>query len=292
MKGIVLVGGLGSRLYPLTIATSKQLLPIGDKPLVYYPLSVLMLAGIREIIMVCDPENLRSFQKLFGNGSKFGLSIEYVIQPNPEGIAQAFILAEDELAGCPVALILGDNVFYGDGFSQRLLNAAKKKTGATIFGYQVTDPQRFGVVEFDRSGDVISIEEKPLTPKSNYAITGLYFYDSRVVDFAKSLRPSKRGELEITDLNRLYLEISQLKVETLGRGFAWLDTGTNQAMVEGGAFINSIEARQGIKVACLEEIAFRNGWIDLDMLNERHSELCKSDYGAYIKKLIDEEEKS
>lgn len=286
MKGIVLAGGTGSRLFPVTQAVSKQLLPVGDKPLIYYSISVLMLAGIREIILICSESDLSNYFKLFGNGSDLGLSIDYVIQPRPEGIAQAFLLAEEYIAGQPVALVLGDNLFYGYGFSQMLAQAATENDGATIFGYRVSDPRRFGVVEFDQEGGAISIEEKPANPKSNYAVTGLYFYDSKVTAYAKDLTPSSRGELEITDLNMRYLEEGQLRVQTFGRGFAWLDTGTHESMAAAGVFINAIEARQGIKVACLEEISFRNGWIDLDGLKSRESKLSKSEYGSYLSRLI------
>ena len=288
-KGILLAGGTGSRLFPVTSAVSKQLLPVGDKPLVFYSLSVLMLAGIREIVLICNESDLSNYFKLFGNGSELGLSIEYVIQPRAEGIAQAFILAEQHIAGRSVALVLGDNLFYGYGFSQMLRQAVEQNNGATVFGYRVSDPERFGVVEFDEVGDAISIEEKPTRPKSLYAVTGLYFYDRQVVEYAKALVPSPRGELEITDLNNRYLEQGQLRVQNLGRGFAWLDTGTHEGMVDAGVFINSIEARQGIKVACLEEISYRNGWIDLDGLNRRAVQLSKSEYGAYLKRLIAEE---
>ena len=289
MRGIVLAGGTGSRLFPVTQAVSKQLLPVGDKPLIYYSLSVLMLADIREIILICNESHLSNYFKLFGNGSDLGLSIEYVIQPRAEGIAQAFILAEQHIAGSSVALVLGDNLFYGYGFSQMLRQAVEQNSGATIFGYRVSDPERFGVVEFDKVGNAISIEEKPTRPKSPYAVTGLYFYDSNVIEYAKDLIPSSRGELEITDLNNRYLEQGQLRVQNLGRGFAWLDTGTHEAMADAGVFINSIEARQGIKVACLEEISYRNGWIDLDGLNRRAAQLSKSEYGMYLKRLIAEE---
>ena len=290
MKGIILCGGRGSRLYPLTISVSKQLLPIADKPLVYYSLSVLLLANIREIILICNPADVVTYQNLFGDGSGLGLYIEYVCQPAPEGIAQAFLLAEEHIAGHSVALMLGDNLFYGYGFSEILKKAVTNQIGSTVFGYRVTDPERFGVIEFDKMGNAISIEEKPEAPKSPYAVTGLYFYDSQVVEFAKQLKPSSRGELEITDINRRYLDAGQLKVEILGRGFAWLDTGTHKAMADAGVFINSIEARQGVKVACIEEIAFRNGWIDIDMLKARYGELSKSDYGSYLNRLIIEVE--
>ena len=290
MKGIILAGGSGSRLYPLTFATSKHLLPVGDKPLIFYSLSVLMLAGINEIILICNTSDVDNYRKLLADGSNFGIEIKYIIQPKPEGIAQAFILAEDEIAGEPVALILGDNVFYGYGFSAILKKALNNQSGATVLGYRVTDPERFGVIEFDSAGTVRSIEEKPSKPKSNYAVTGLYFYDSQIVGFAKELVPSGRGELEITDINKRYLDAGQLKVEVLGRGFAWLDTGTHKAMADAGVFIRSIEERQGVKVACLEEIAFRNGWIDMNMLKQRSRDLSKSDYGLYLNRLIIEEE--
>lgn len=286
MKAILLAGGKGSRLYPLTFAISKQLLPVGDKPLIYYPLSVLMLAGIREIILICNSSDLGSYEKLFGDGSDFGLSMVYVVQPKPEGIAQAFLLAEGYIAGGPVALALGDNIFYGHGFSRLLQTVTQSQTGATLFGYRVSDPERFGIIECDESGRAISIEEKPLKPKSDCAVTGLYFYDSQALGFAKDLIPSSRGELEITDINRRYLEKQQLNVEILGRGFAWLDTGTHKAVADAGVFINSIEARQGLKVACLEEIAFRNGWIDLERLKRRGQQMAGSEYGSYLNRLI------
>jgi glucose-1-phosphate thymidylyltransferase len=289
MKGILLAGGTGTRLFPVTQAVSKQLLPVGDKPLIYYSMSVLMLAGIREIILICNEADLSSYFKLFGNGSDFGLSIDYVIQPRAEGIAQAFLLAEKYIVGHSVALVLGDNLFYGYGFSETLKRAVDQNIGATIFGYRVGDPERFGVVEFDKKGNVISIEEKPAEPKSKYAVTGLYFYDDKVSQHAKGLVPSPRGELEVTDLNNRYLAKGQLRVQNLGRGFAWLDTGTHKAMADAGTFINSIEARQGIKVACLEEISFRNGWIDLDGLRRRASQLSKSEYGEYLIRLAAEE---
>ena len=289
MKGILLAGGTGSRLFPVTQAVSKQLLPVGDKPLIYYSMSVLMLAGFREIILICNESDLSNYFKLFGDGSELGLTVEYVIQPQAEGIAQAFMLAEQHITGQSVALVLGDNLFYGYGFSQMLRKAVNHNSGATVFGYRVSDPERFGIVEFDEAGNAISIEEKPTKPKSPYAVTGLYFFDSKVVDYAKELVPSLRGELEITDLINRYLENGQLSVQNLGRGFAWLDTGTHQAMADAGVFINSIEARQGIKVACLEEISYRNGWIDLDGLKGRAARLSKSKYGAYLKRLIAEE---
>lgn len=289
MKGILLAGGIGSRLFPVTQAVSKQLLPVGDKPLIYYSLSVLMLARIREIVLVCNETDVWSYNKLFGDGSDLGLSIDYVIQPRAEGIAQAFLLAEQHIAGHSVALVLGDNLFYGYGFSQILRQAVDYNSGATVFGYRVSDPERFGVVEFDDAGNAISIEEKPAKPKSPYAVTGLYFYDSKVIAYAKDLVPSSRGELEITDLNNRYLKQGQLRVQNLGRGFAWLDTGTHQAMADAGVFINSIETRQGIKVACVEEISYRNGWIDLDQLKWLASQLAKSEYGLYLNRVIAEE---
>lgn len=287
-KGLILAGGTGSRLFPVTQAVSKHLLPVGDKPLIYYSISVLMLAGIREIVLVCNEVDLSSYVKLFGDGSDLGLSIDYVIQQKPEGIAQAFLLAEHHIAGQSVSLVLGDNLFYGYGFSHMLKQAVSEKHGATIFGYQVVDPERFGVVEFDEAGKAISIEEKPAKPKSRYAVTGLYFYDSKVVEYTKDLVPSSRGELEITDLNNRYLAEGQLRVQNFGRGFAWLDTGTHEAIADAGVFINAIEARQGIKVACLEEISYRNGWIDLDMLKRRASQLSKSAYGLYLGRLVAE----
>ena len=288
MKGIILAGGSGTRLFPVTQAVSKQLLPIGDKPLIYYPLSVLMLAGIREVVFVCNEPDVSSYRNLFGDGSKFGISIEYIVQPKPAGIAQAFLLAEDYIVGESVALILGDNLFYGYGFSELLSSTILDHSGATVFGYRVSDPERFGVIEFDSQGNVISIEEKPALPKSQYAVTGLYFYDHQVVDFAKELSPSERGELEITDINRRYLDKGQLTVKTLGRGFAWLDTGTHKAMADAGAFINAIEARQGVKVACLEEIAFSKGWMSIDSVRSRAQELSKSDYGLYLSRFVSE----
>ena len=289
LKGVVLAGGSGTRLFPVTQAVSKHLLPVGDKPLIFYSLSVLMLAGIREIILICSAGDKPAYQALLEDGSQLGISIEYVIQPRPEGIAQAFLLAEDHLADDSVALVLGDNLFYGFGFTEMLRSSALEKFGATIFGYRVRDPERFGVIEFDDQGNPLSIEEKPTTPKSNYAVTGLYFYDHKVVDYAKDLKPSARGELEITDINKRYLEEGQLRAKKFGRGFAWLDTGTHEAMADAGVFINSIEARQGIKVACLEEISLRNGWINLDKLEYRASQLSKSKYGEYLKRLVEEE---
>lgn len=288
MKGIVLAGGSGTRLFPVTKAMSKQLLPVGDKPLIYYSLSVLMLADVKEIILICKKTDLVSYQSLLGDGSRLGISIEYVIQPEPKGIAQALLLAEEQIADSNVALILGDNLFYGHGFSAQLQRVVSQSVGATCFGYRVANPERFGVFGFDESGAVNSIEEKPARPKSNYAVTGLYFYDSQVVRFAKELSPSARGELEITDINKRYLKEGLLRVELLGRGFAWLDTGTHKSLAEAGTYINAIEARQGVKVACLEELAYRKGWITADSLKESARELRHSDYGAYLYQLVSE----
>lgn len=287
-KGIILAGGSGTRLHPITLGVSKQLLPIYDKPMIYYPLSVLMLAGIREILIISTPEDLPNFKKLLGDGSPFGIHLHYAEQPSPDGLAQAFIIGEKFIGNDPCCLILGDNIFYGQHFSEKLRAATSRGEGATVFGYHVSDPDRFGVVEFDGEGRAISIEEKPEKPKSNYAVTGLYFYDNRVVDVAKSIRPSPRGELEITDVNRFYLEDKSLHVEMLGRGFAWLDTGTHQSLLDAGQFIHTIEERQGFKVACLEEIAFKNGWIGSDMLGARADFLKKTSYGQYLLALLSE----
>lgn len=287
-KGIILAGGSGSRLHPITLGTSKQLLPIYDKPMIYYPLSVLMLAGIREILIISTPEDLPNFEKLLGNGEDFGIELSYKAQPSPDGLAQAFILGKEFIGDNNVCLVLGDNIFYGQSFSQQLLRATEKETGATVFGYYVNDPERFGVVDFDRDGKALSIEEKPNRPKSNYAVTGLYFYDNQVVDIAENVQPSSRGELEITDINNAYLEQQQLNVELLGRGFAWLDTGTHDSLLEAGQFVQTIEHRQGLKVACLEEISYHNGWIDDSKLLERADFFKKTGYGQYLLKLHQE----
>jgi len=287
-KGILLAGGSGTRLHPITLGVSKQLLPIYDKPMVYYPLSVLMLAGIREILLVSTPDDLPSYQKLLGDGEQFGIKLSYAVQPSPDGLAQAFIIGEEFIGNDSCCLILGDNIFYGQHFSENLKAANARTEGATVFGYHVSDPERFGVVEFDKQGRAISIEEKPTKPKSHYAVTGLYFYDNRVVDVAKSIKPSERGELEITDINRFYLEDQSLKVEMLGRGFAWLDTGTHESLLEAGHFVHTIEQRQGLKVACLEEIAFHNGWLSAEQLETQGEYLKKTGYGQYLLALLKE----
>ena len=286
-KGIILAGGSGTRLHPITRAVSKQLLPVYDKPMIYYPISVLMLAGIRDILIISTPEDIGSYQRLLGDGSEFGIEIVYEIQPRPDGLAQAFLIGESFIGDDNVALILGDNIFYGQNFSENLKIATSRSTGATVFGYHVKDPERFGVVEFANNGRVISIEEKPLKPKSNYAVTGLYFYDNDVIEIAKSIKPSHRGELEVTDINKVYQARGDLNVQLLGRGFAWLDTGTHDSLMEAGQFIQTIEHRQGLKVACLEEIGFHKGWLSKELLLNQADKLKKTSYGEYLMNVAD-----
>ncbi len=286
-KGIILAGGSGTRLYPITQAISKQLLPVYDKPMVYYPLSVLMLAGIREVLVINTPHEQALFRNLLGDGSQWGMKIEYAAQPSPDGLAQAFLIGRDFLAGGPSCLVLGDNIFYGHGLTELLQRADAREQGATVFGYWVRDPERYGVAEFDASGKVVGLEEKPAKPKSNYAVTGLYFYDGRASDFAAGLKPSPRGELEITDLNRCYLDDDSLQLEKMGRGYAWLDTGTHESLVEASTYIETIEKRQGLRVCCPEEIAFHNGWIDADQLRALAAPLAKNGYGQYLLSLLE-----
>ncbi len=287
MKGIILAGGSGTRLYPLTMVTSKQLLPVYDKPMIYYPLSTLMLAGIRDILIISTPTDLPNFERLLGDGSRYGINLSYAVQPSPDGLAQAFLIGEEFIDGDSCGMVLGDNIFYGSGLKNHLREAAARETGATVFGYYVDDPERFGIVEFDENGKAISIEEKPKNPKSNYCVTGLYFYDNRVVEMAKKVKPSARGELEITDLNKLYLEDDTLNVVTLGRGYAWLDTGTMDALAEATEFVKVIENRQGIQISAVEEIAYKNGWISKEKLIESAEKYGKSPYGEHLRKVAD-----
>lgn len=288
MKGIILAGGSGTRLYPITKGVSKQLIPVYDKPMIYYPLSVLMLAGIRDILIITTPEDQESYRRLLGNGSQFGITLNFAEQPHPDGLAQAFIIGEDFVGNDSVCLILGDNIFYGQGFTPMLRSAAAREKGATVFGYQVKDPERFGVVAFDEQQRAISIEEKPENPKSHYAVTGLYFYDNDVIDIAKKTKPSARGELEITGINQAYLERGEMKVELLGRGFAWLDTGTHESLLEAATFVETIEKRQGYKIACLEEIAFKNSWLSISDLKSAGEALSNNGYGQYLLSLVKE----
>lgn len=289
MKGIILAGGSGTRLYPLTKAVSKQLMPIYDKPMIYYPMSILMLAGIKDILIISTPTDTPRFEQLFGDGHELGLNLEYKVQESPDGLAQAFIIGEEFIGDESVCLILGDNIYYGGGLSKMLQRTAAKQSGATVFGYHVNDPERFGVVEFDNDMHAVSIEEKPVVPKSNYAVTGLYFYDNKVIDIAKNIKPSPRGELEITDINKAYLEAGELEVEVMGRGFAWLDTGTHESLLEAGTFIETIEKRQNLKVACLEEISYRMGYITREQLIELAQPLKKNEYGQYMLRLANSE---